>query len=432
MKRFRIWTPVLIAGLLVALTPHAAVATDGYFTLGYGTKCKGMAGACLAFPQDAMCASTNPAGLVLVGSRFEIGAALFNPERQYSVAGAPSGAPGTFGLYPGTVKSGEEFFANPHMAINWMLNHNSAFGIAIYGNGGMNTHYPASASGGMGTFYGGETGVNLVQLFVTPSYSRKFGAHASWGVSAILAYQQFEARGLKNFGAFVADGTPDHLTNQGTDHAYGYGGRIGLLAEVRPGLTVAGSYQTKITMGRFVRYSDLFAEGGKFDIPASGALGIAWKPSPASVLAFDVQHIWYSDVHSVANPMSNLFTGNPADMLGGPNGAGFGWRDMTVYKLGYQWQATPTWQLRAGVAYGEQPIPSSEVLFNILAPGVQEWHFTLGFTKKVSRNGEVSMAFMYSPDKTVTGPNPFEVPGQQTISLKMHQFEAEVDYGIKF
>ena len=75
--------------------------------------------------------------------------------------------------------------------------------------------------------------------------------------------------------------------------------------------------------------------------------------------------------------------------------------------------------------------PFLKVLFNILAPGVQEWHYTLGFTKKIGRRSEFSVAAMYSPSKTVTGPNPFEAPGQQTIALKMHQWEVEASYALR-
>ncbi len=171
-------------------------------------------------------------------------------------------------------------------------------------------------------------------------------------------------------------------------------------------------------------------------MPAAATVGVAWKNTPGSVLAFDVQHIWYSAVHSIGNPFANLLNGiankKPNDLLGGSDGAGFGWRDMTVYKLGYQWQAGREWTLRTGVSYGRQPIPSSEVMFNILAPGVQEWHFTAGVTKKIGRKSEFSLAAMFSPSKRVTGPNPFDAPGQQTVSLKMQQFELEASYALKF
>jgi long-chain fatty acid transport protein len=43
-------------------------------------------------------------------------------------------------------------------------------------------------------------------------------------------------------------------------------------------------------------------------------------------------------------------------------------------KLSWQWVTNPDFTLRAGVSHGDQPIPDSEVLLNILAPAVIETH----------------------------------------------------------
>jgi long-chain fatty acid transport protein len=103
---------------------------------------------------------------------------------------------------------------------------------------------------------------------------------------------------------------------------------------------------------------------------------------------------------------------------------------MTIFKLGYQWAVNPGLTLRAGVSQGDQPIPSSEVLFNILAPAVIEQHYTLGATFNVGTNTEISLAGMYAPSESVSGPNPLD--SAQTIELEMNQYELEASVGIKF
>lgn len=421
--------------LVLALTPAASQATVGYFSLGYGTRSKGMAGAGIALPQDATISLTNPAGIARVGTRLDVGLALFNPERGYTVSGAPSGAPGTFGLAPGSVASGSTLFAIPHLAYTRLLGPNRALAIAVNGNGGMNTTYPTNA-GGYGTFGGGQAGVNLEQLFITPTYATAVGPRTTVGFSALIAYQRFEARGLRNFGGFTSSGGAANLTDNGDDRSLGLGARAGVLSDLNPRLTIGLAYQSQVLMGKLGRYSDLFAGEGGFDIPASLTVGLAYRTSARSVLALDVQHIWYSAIHSVANPFSNLReglgAGDPSKLLGGDNGPGFGWRDVTAIKAGYQWEADHDWTLRAGLAYNRQPIPSSEVLFNILAPGVQEWHFTAGFSRKLGRSDDLSVAVVYSPVKHVAGPNPLEVPGQQQIDLHMRQLEFEVSWGKRF
>ena len=159
---------------------------------------------------------------------------------------------------------------------------------------------------------------------------------------------------------------------------------------------------------------------------------------------FDIEHIAYTDVDSVSNPLANIFSGcftaNPplapdtSGCLGGPNGGGFGWEDMTAYKLGFEWQRDEDNTWRFGYSYGEQPIQSADVVFNILAPGVMEQHITLGWTRQMANGSALSISFMYAPEVTVTGPNVVDfsplVPTNppQTIELKMDQLEFEVAY----
>ena len=66
--------------------------------------------------------------------------------------------------------------------------------------------------------------------------------------------------------------------------------------------------------------------------------------------------------------------------------------------------------------------------FNILAPGVIEEHITFGFTKELSDNSGIDVSFMYAPTGSVSGPNPLEAPGAQTIELEMKQYEIGVQY----
>ena len=61
MTQRSIWITTLLVGL--AVFSSTAVATTGYFGLGYGAKAMGMAGAVVSNPQDALAASTNPAGM---------------------------------------------------------------------------------------------------------------------------------------------------------------------------------------------------------------------------------------------------------------------------------------------------------------------------------------------------------------------------------
>ena len=401
---------------LLALAAAPALATDGYFQLGYGTAQNGMGGTGVALSLNTMSPATNPAGNAWV-TGYDVGLALFNPNRQFTVTGNPSGYPGTFGLQPGTVKSGSSLFLMPSLGANWKLNDRMTLGVAIYGNGGMNTNYDASV------FYAGRTGVNLMQVYVAPTLTYKIGENHAFGVSPVIGWQSFQAEGLGSFAPFSS--SPSSLSNNGHDTSLGWGVRIGYMGKLLPWLSFGASYQTEMEMAKFSNYSGLYAEQGDFDIPENYTVGTAVHPTNEFTLAFDIQQINYSNTESIGNPMlPNLMKAR----LGDDGGAGFGWHDVTAYKVGIQYVAGPSFTVRAGYAYARQPIPESEVLFNILAPGVIEQHATVGFSAKVGDKSLLNFSIVRAFQKAISGANPLEVPGKQTIELKMDQWV--FDFGL--
>ena len=102
---------------------------------------------------------------------------------------------------------------------------------------------------------------------------------------------------------------------------------------------------------------------------------------------------------------------------------------MMIYKLGLEYASGNDWVWRAGYSYGTQPISSSQMMFNILAPGVSQNHVAAGLTRNLnSKVKAINLSLMYSPANTVTGPNNMD-PAQK-IELKMSQLEVEI--GISF
>ena len=69
--------------------------------------------------------------------------------------------------------------------------------------------------------------------------------------------------------------------------------------------SVGVAYQSKMSMGEFDDYSDLFAGGRAVSIsrPASRA-AFRWVASDALRINFDVEHTTFSEVDSMANPMA--------------------------------------------------------------------------------------------------------------------------------
>jgi len=416
---------LLAAATAAALAPLAAHATTGYFAHGYGIKAKATGGVGIALPQDALAAASNPAGMAWVGNRADLGLEWFQPDRSAEFTG--NIFPGVNGTYEG---NGTSSFLIPEFGYNRVLDANWSVGIAVYGNGGMNTTYETNPYGGFGAT--GEAGVDLMQLFVAPTVAWKSGNH-SFGLSLNLAYQRFEANGIGFMSGFSS--SPGNVSNQGYDDSTGWGVRIGWTGQVSPTVTLGATYQSKTSMSKFDKYKGLFANQGEFDIPENYGAGIAWKASPAFTVAADVVRINYNDVAAVGNPVDCLFAG--ACALGSSNGPGFGWQNTTVYKLGMTYELNPSVTLRAGYVTLKQPIPASQTFFNVLAPGVVEDHLTLGATWKMASNGELTVMYMHAFEKEVNGsgsipPGPPPGFGGGEANLKMSQNSLGIAYGWKY
>lgn len=407
--------------LAIAGLSTSAFATNGYFSHGYGMKAKGIAGVGIALPQDALAAATNPAGMVMVGDRLDVGVDWFKPNRGAEIVG--SLVPGANGSYDG---NGDSSFLIPEFGYNKMLGGNMSIGVSVYGNGGMNTRYNTSPF----VAYGGQNpgGVNLEQLFIAPTFAIKLNKDHALGASIVFAYQTFGATGLQGFTVASIHG--GDVTNRGNDHSTGWGLRLGWTGQVTENVTLGATYASKIN-GKFDAYKGLFAEEGGFDIPENYGIGIAVKATPKLTIAADIQQINYSKVKAIANTVDCMFAG--ACALGQPGGPGFGWDDMTVYKLGASYEYSKDLTLRAGFSTNKQPISANQTFFNILAPGVVEDHLTLGGTWTLANKDELTVSYMHAFKKTVNGANSIGAGfGGGNANLHMDQNSLGVSYGIKF
>ncbi len=425
----------LALGIAVAaaLAAPSAFATNGYFAHGYGMKASGMGGVSTAMTHDTFGGANNPATMVWVGNRMDIGASWFNPERSASRTGASDTT------MNGSVDSGSTGFLIPEFGYNRMLSPNMSFGVTVYGNGGMNTDYPGGTlplaggtcqnfnpAGAGGAPYNllcgsGRLGVDLMQLIIAPTWSYKINENHSVGVSPLLAYQRFKAEGLQAFSGFSADSTK--LTNNGYDTSTGFGVRFGWYGRMSDTVSLGAAYSTKIAMSKLDKYAGLFAEQGDFDIPSNLNLGIAFKVSPTTLVGVDYQKINYTDVKSVSNPSTN-FGATTAGSLGPSNGRGFGWGDIDIWKIGVQYQHSDRLTIRAGIDRTDNPITGRDVTFNILAPGVVTNHYSVGFTLATDKSTEITGAYTYVAEKKVSGSsifNTFTGGTSGTEEIKMHQ-----------
>lgn len=430
---------------LLAGIPLVAQATDGYFSHGWGMVANGMGGASIAVTGDAFGGANNPATIAWAGNQFALGVDLFSPHRKAERTGGAA-----YGL-DGSAESDSDYFGIPELAYSTMLRPDLGFGVTVVGQGGMNTDYPGGqlpspgACGpatGPGTGFNpspgpynllcgnGRLGVDLEQLVVAPTLAWRFNDRNSIGIAPLFAYQRFKADGLQAFSGLST--APGQVTNNGYTSSTGWGVRLGYFGQITPQFAVGATWASKISMGDFDRYRGLFAEAGGFDIPSNWGIGVAITPVPAWRIAIDYQRIDYNSIRSIGNRSDLILQcagGNASNCLGGSNGAGFGWQDIDVWKVGVEYHVDDRWTVRAGYNHSDNPIESRDVTFNILAPGVMREHLTAGATWKADAKNDITGAAMYAFDNSVTGPslfNSFFPPPQPSMQEKIEMYEWSV------
>jgi len=414
-----------VAAVLAASRP--VHATDGYFSNGYGIKSKGRAGVAIAQTDDAFGGANNPASVAWVGERVDFGVDWFRPDRSASRSGPA--AP-----FNGSVESTRENFFIPELAYARPIRDDLSLGIAVYGNGGMNTTYPAGqlnfgpGASGLNLLAGpGRLGVNLAQVLIAPTLSWKFTANQSVGVAPIVAYQTFKAYGLGSFSDLSQDSGA--LTDVGNDHAWGGGVRVGYLWNISKSVSVGAQYSSRVYSERLDKYRGLFAGDGSFDIPQSGGIGIAWQATPEVRLAADYKYIDYASIDAVGNPSSN------PGRLGQTGGPGFGWRSINVFKAGVDWKVSDHWTLRSGYSFNQNPVRENDVTFNIVAPAVIQHHLTFGITYATGRH-EVTLAYLHAFRNSITGESRFVAlglaPAGTRETIEMTQNSLGLSYAYKF
>ena len=416
---------LVAVGTALSVLPATVLATNGYFSHGVGIKSKAMAGVGIAKSNDALAAGTNPANMLAQGNRVDFGLDVFSPDRNTSVTGNANSANNI-----NYMANEDDNFLIPEFGYNQILNDKMSFGVSVYGNGGMNTSYNRNV-----TLFGStNAGVNLEQLFIAPTFAMKVDAQNTFGVSLNVIQQKFSATGLENFDSAANTSAVGSVTNNGDDTSLGFNVRLGWNTQINDEISVGAMYQSKADMENFDKYKGLFAEQGDFDIPSTYGIGINYAPSSKMNVGFDITKINYSEVAAINNPLGPSSSPGVIDnTLGTANGAGFGWEDMTIYKLGASYALNEKMTLMAGWNHGDQPIPAGETFFNMLAPAVVEDHYTLGLTWELANKGELTFMYMYAPEVTVNGNGSIPATfGGGEANLTMSQNSFGMAYGWNF
>lgn len=380
------------SALATALISGQCFATEGIAQHGYDAITKGRAGAGAAWGDHPSSIAINPALIAGAPARWELTGTVLNISRGYEAN--PGG-----NVAPGENRSSRDWFVIPGVGITKPISGTTTLGLAVYGNGGVNTTYQTSP----GPFGGGKTGLDLLQLFIQPTVAYKVSDQLSLGVGGILVYQRFNAYGL---GAFrPLSQSPSNVSDNGVDTSTGAGVRLGVQYKVSEGTSFGAGYQPSIRMSKFDKYSGLIAQQGRLDVPWSVQAGIAQKVGEQTRLYLDYREIGYGDLAAFKNPITNF------SALGSDTSPGFGWRNVRTWKLGADYEVSSSLMLRAGVSINNNPAPPIQAAFVLIAPGHGRQHLSAGATYKMG-SMNLDVALTRALKATHSGSNAF-APAQQ-------------------
>jgi long-chain fatty acid transport protein len=348
---------VAIAVFSWGATPSFAV--NGAQLSSFGVIAGGMGGVSIALPQDSVSAANNPAGMGVVGSRFDFGLQGIEPQIDYEYGSANNH------LHSGGVS------AVPEGGSNLQINSRVTFGVSLFGVG-LAANYGSPAL----PIPGAQTAKSSLQaLAAAPTVTYKFNEQNIIGLSVVLAYERFSANGIilpNESGGLTT------LPSHGVSGAFGYGGRIGYLWKPVPNFTLGAMIATTIRMGRLAGYDKdiLAAGGGRIDVPPEYGIGVSYEPVPAIKLAADWLHIsWSKTIMGSAQT--------------------FSWKDQNVFRIGASFDIGRRWTIRAGFSYANPTFNSSVVAQNFLTPINNGKTVSTGFTYRLTSKDEVSALFEY-------------------------------------
>lgn len=405
LRSARGWTRCALGVTLFGWMSSAA-AFYGYFLPGYGPKSVGVVGAGVAMPQDRMAGAVNPAGLALVAAGYDVNVILLHPQREALLDCAG------IGQCDSAVRdrSKREFFPVAGFGYSRRWGERSTLGVTLYANGGLNTSYgrdlydetaariAGQRPGDPGFPMRGKIGVDFAQFITAFNFAYRASERWTVGVSPLMVIQKFSARGLAGFGPLSVD--PGSLDGRDADYEFGGGVRVGAIYQLRPDIRLGGQYTSQLFIRDYTKYDGLFVDGGDLDSPAHFTVGLAWEATDRLTLAFDYQRIFYGSIDTIGNPGPTAaeLAGNitPARLLGGPDGIGFGWNDVSVYKIAavHRWNDNVT--LRAGWGHNSGVVSDSQALLAPLVPAGMRDVLSVGLTYQFTSGNEFSFGYFHS------------------------------------
>ena len=454
MKRNPGRLTVLCAAIL-PLLPLNTPASNGMNMEGYGPIAAAMGGASMAYDNGSAAMMNNPStiGMMDEGDRLDVFFGFLGPDVEASTMGMKAKSDGTAYYMP---------------ALGFVRKRDGlAYGIGMYGQGGMGTEYDGT------TFLGNpaapavmsnlenrtELSVGRVIAPISYDVNEKLVIGGSvdfvWaGLDLRMAmsgaqFADLTTPGMQNAGvasgslvnAIGAFGMPVNYAyfdfsngSRFSGKARGYGGaaKLGVAYRVNKRLTLGASYHSETRLGDMetdeAKISVNLDNGGTptpvelkgkikvndFQWPSTYAIGAAFQATDKLLLVGDIKRINWADT---MQQFSMSFTADQSSSndLSGSFGPGADFRGGTLDAALYQrWEDQTVYQIGGAyqvskaltlrAGYNYADNPVPDQYLNALFPAIVEEHYTAGFGDSFDPAQSIDFSLQVVPEVSFTNP----------------------------
>jgi len=404
-------TPLWVLAAVLLLISGAAHATNGMYLVGYGAETVGRGGANLAISDRSLALNFNPAGISqLQGNHFTINLSLLAPDLAYG-NGLNTTLDGEDELFPlpafAYVRGGKE--------TPW------TWGLGFVAQGGMGATFT-----GTNTFFGTRDStyseVRFATLSPTVSYSisetMSVGATVNLGwadasfdffpetsfLNPVAPEQSFFGISMEQAGGMQSSVRLGWLWQAHPAFAVGLMAQSETESDFEGGDTLV-NFEGHPGLGQRVAY-DTRMDG--FTFAAQAGLGIAARPARKWVIAADIKRYFWDDaIDTITVTAEEPGTPGAPPTIVMP--FVFNWEDQWIYALGADYRATDLLTLRAGLNYGENPVPGDTL--TPLFPATTERHVSVGASwLRSNKLFELAVERAFNKDQVNNNPDPMVNP----------------------
>ncbi|HEU4345572.1 MAG TPA: outer membrane protein transport protein [Candidatus Binatia bacterium] len=346
------WIEICKVFLLILLGlfyPKLSFA-GGYAIPPQTARAESMGGAATAGVEDPSAVYVNPAAMTQIdGDQIMTGVTYVN-----TVSSVRNGRT--------TSRNIHDDDALPNVFINYHVpNSKISLGIGSYSPFGLATSYKPDSFARYAAIRS-----ELKTLFVTPAIAWEALPYLSVGGGLSFVHSS----GLFSRAIFFGPFGDGRLRITDTDNAYGY--NFGLLVKPQESLRIGVTYRSRVALdfdSADVKFTDAPLAGGlgtrakasgmNLPLPPVINLGAHWQVDPKWGLEFEFDFVRWSEFRQLKASFSTPLPG-----LGGAFPImGFvlpqKWKDATTLRFGTSYKLNPNFELRAGAALEETPIPAS-------------------------------------------------------------------------